>query len=156
MLAELAAANAAFAVIKTAISNGREITDCAKQIAAFTHAKDDLHQRGTKKKNSFWSKVGGKDGDDLEEFMALEQLKQKEEELKQLMIYCGRPGLHGDWVRFQVEARKRRIQEKKEAEQAREQLIEYLVYGTLAAIGLVIVAFVLFFVLTIMRDKGVI
>ena len=45
--------------------------------------------------------------------MALEELKQKEEELKQIMIYAGRPGLWADWQKFQAEARKsRRYAEK--------------------------------------------
>jgi len=156
LLAELAAANAAFAVIKQALSNGRDIASCGKQIADFTHAKDDLANRGQRKKNSFWQKVGGKDGDDLEEFMALEQLKQKEDELKQLMIYVGRPGLHGDWVRFQVEARKRRIKEKADAKKAKEHLLEIILYGVLAIVGLAVLAFIAFMIITAMRHKGVI
>ena len=55
--------------------------------------------------------------------------KQKEEELKQFMIYCGRPGLWGDWVRFQVEARKRRQQEAIDAEKAREKMMEIIGVG---------------------------
>ena len=38
-------------------------------------------------------KAKGVGGADLEEFMALEKIKQQEEELKQIMIYAGRPGL---------------------------------------------------------------
>ena len=39
------------------------------------YAKDALQSEANEKKNSFWSKVAGKDGDDLEEFMALEYIK---------------------------------------------------------------------------------
>ena len=53
MLAELAAANAAFAIIKSAVQNGRDIATCAKAIGDFTNAKDALHVRGHQKKNSF-------------------------------------------------------------------------------------------------------
>jgi len=77
MLMELAAANAAFSVIKRALSNGKEIFDCGKAVGDFVNAKDALAQKGNKKKNSFWSKVGGKDGNDLEEFMALEKFINK-------------------------------------------------------------------------------
>ena len=83
MLAELAAANAAFSVIKTAIQNGKDIASAGTAIAQFVGAKEDL-QRKTQKK-------GG--GSDLEEFMALEKLREQEEQLKQIMIYAGRPGL---------------------------------------------------------------
>ena len=108
MLEYVAAANAAYAVIRKAVENGRELTSVGKQIAAFTHATDDLAKHAHKKKNSIWSNFTGKDESDLEEFMALEEIKQKENELKQMMIYLGRPGLHSDYVRFCVEARKKR------------------------------------------------
>ena len=37
MLAELAAANAAFAVIKQCVSNGKELANVGKSISDFTH-----------------------------------------------------------------------------------------------------------------------
>lgn len=42
------------------------------------------------------------------------------------MIYLGRPGLHSDWVKFQVEARKRRQQEERERELKKKELMETL------------------------------
>ena len=54
---------------------------------------------------------------DLEEFMALEQLKKQEQELRNMMIYQGRGGMWDDWMQFQVEARK-----KREAAEAAERL----------------------------------
>ena len=35
-------------------------------------------------------------------------MKQQEEELKQMMIYAGRPGLWDDWLKFQSEAKRER------------------------------------------------
>ena len=49
MLAELAAANAAFSVIKSFVSNGRELGGCVKQISDFVFAKEQLE----KTKNAF-------------------------------------------------------------------------------------------------------
>jgi SAM-dependent MidA family methyltransferase len=46
--------------------------------------------------------------------MALEQLKQQEEHLRESMVYAGRPGMWEDWVKFQAQAARRR-REKKEA-----------------------------------------
>ncbi len=143
MLAELAAANAAFAVIKKTLQNGREIADCGKAISQFVTAKDDLQKKGTKKKNSFWRRVGGKSGDDLEEFMALEKIRQQEEQLKQVMIYCGRPGLWHDWVRFQGEARVRRQKEAQDAKKAKERLWEIIGLCVLGVVGLGVTFFVL-------------
>ena len=52
MLAELAAANAAFGVIKSFISNGKDLASCGKQISDFVFAKEQLkraHERKKKK-----------------------------------------------------------------------------------------------------------
>ena len=122
MLAELAAANAAFGVIKSFVSNGKELSGCVKQISDFVFSKEQLEKKASNKKAS-----GG--GGDLEEFMALEQIREKEEELKKIMIYLGRPGLWQDWQRFQAEARKSRRYAEKMAEKRRQELIEYAGYG---------------------------
>ena len=49
MLAELAGANAAFQVIKTAVQNGKEIASAGKAISNFVSAKEDLERKATKK-----------------------------------------------------------------------------------------------------------
>ena len=61
--------------------------------------------------------------------MALEQIREQEDQLKQIMIYAGRPGLWHDWQRFQAEARKSRRYAEKMAEKRRQELIEYAGYG---------------------------
>jgi len=119
MLAEIAAANAAFAVIKSAIQNGREIADVANKVGDYVNATEDLRKLGEKKKR--------KGNTDLEEFLHLEKLKQQEEELKQWMIYAGRPGLWSDWQRFQAEARKARL---KAIEDKKRQIRRYVEIGT--------------------------
>lgn len=119
MLAELAACNAAFSVIKTAISNGKEIADAASAVASFVGAKEDLQRKAQKK--------GG--GSDLEEFMALEKIRQQEEELKTIMIYAGRPGLWHDWQRFQAKARTARREAEIAAAARRKKIVE----GTIIA-----------------------
>ena len=122
MLAELAAANAAFSVIKSFVSNGKELTGCAKHISDFVFSKEQLEKKASKQKSK-----GG--GSDLEEFMALEQIKEKEEELKKMMIYIGRPGLWQDWQEFQAEARKSRRYQEKMRERRQAELMEYFGYG---------------------------
>ena len=120
MLAEIAAANAAFAVIKSAIQNGREIADVAHKVGDYVNATEDLRKLGEKKKR--------KGNTELEEFLHLEKLKQQEEELKQWMIYAGRPGLWSDWQRFQAEARKARL---KAIEDRKRQIRRYVEIGTI-------------------------
>ena len=140
MLAELAAANAAFGVIKSFISNGKDLASCGKQISDFVFAKEQIEKK-TKKQ-----KAKGVRTNDLEEFMALEKIKQQEEELKQIMIYVGRPGLWQDWQKFQAEARKSRRYAEKMAQRRREELIEMMGYSiafiALLAFGGMILYFV--------------
>ena len=127
MLAELAAANAAFAVIKNAVSNGRELSQYAGKIGEIVGAKEALQKKVNKKKATHQST-------DFEEFMALERVKEQEDELKQIMIYCGRPGLWNDWVRFQVEARKAR----REAEEANKKKIQWWIEVTIISVAMII------------------
>ena len=122
MLAELAAANAAFSVIKSFVSNGKELSSCGKQISDFVFAKEQIEKKASKKK------AKGLGGADLEEFMALEKIKEQEKQLKEIMIYAGRPGLWQDWQHFQAEARKSRRYAEKMAAKQKEELIQMLGY----------------------------
>jgi len=129
MLAEIAAANAAFAVIKGAIRNGKEIADVATSVGKYVNATEDLRKKGEKKKRA--------GGADLEEFMHLEKLKQQEEELKQLMIYTGRPGLWHDWIKFQAQARKDRLAAAEARKRKIEQWIEIAIIVLVCVVGTV-------------------
>jgi len=116
MLAELAIANAAFSVIKETIQNGGDILSAGQSLFNYFDAKSTIAKK---------AKEGGMKSD-LEEFMALEKLKQQEQELKQMMIYQGRGGLWDDWMAFQVEARKKREKAEAEAKVKRMKRIEAL------------------------------
>ena len=141
MLAELAAANAAFQVIKTAVQNGKEIASAGKAIANFVGAKEQLQRKAQKK--------GG--GSDLEEFMALEQIREQEEQLKQIMIYAGRPGLWGDWQRFQAKARIARREAEEAAIAKRKKIFEITVITLFFVLGLTIFGA---FVALLMHHQG--
>ena len=126
MLAELAAANAAFAVIKGALANGKDLSDLGSRVFDYFDNKAKIQAKVTEKGNR----------SDIEEFFALEKLNAQEVELRERMIYAGRPGMWGDWQKFQAAAARRR-REAKEAEikaiRARkdkmERLIEYFAIG---------------------------
>jgi hypothetical protein len=143
MLAELAAANAAFAVIKGALANGKELSALGSRVFDYFDNKAAIQEKATKK--------GG--GSDIEEFMALEQLNAQEVELRERMVYAGRPGMWGDWQKFQAAAARRR-REAKEAEikairirKARmESLVEAIAIGiaTLVLTGLLIYGIIIY------------
>ena len=141
MLAELAAANAAFSVIKQAVQNGSDIAKAGSAIAKFVGAKEDLQRKSQKKGNRA----------DLEEFMALEQIREQEEQLKQIMIYAGRPGLWGDWQKFQAKARIQRRDEEIAKAKKRKQIIEIIIITFFLILGLTIMAC---FVLLLLHSQG--
>lgn len=114
MLAELAAANAAFAVIKAALANGKELVDVGGKAIEYFNAKAAIQESATQKAGG--RPIEGRS--DLEEFMALEKLRQQEEYLRDSMIYAGRAGMWEDWVAFQAKAARARREAKEAAERA--------------------------------------
>ena len=141
MLAELAAANAAFAVIKTAVQNGKDIAAAGSAIASFVGAKEDLQRKANKRGN----------GSDLEEFMALEQIREREDELKQMMIILGRPGLWSDWQKFQAKARIARREQEEAAIRKRKKIFEITIITFFFILGLSIFGA---FVALLMHHQG--
>lgn len=143
MIAEIAAANAAFAVIKGALANGKELHQLGSRVFDYFDNKAKIQENATKKGNS----------SDLQEFMALERLKQQEEELRERMVYAGRPGMWDDWVKFQAMAARKRRESKeaaaREAVRRKESLArmtEYIAMGMAAVVlaGLIIYGIVLY------------
>ena len=146
MLAELAAANAAFAVIKQAVSNGKEIAAAGSAIAEFVGAKEKLQAKAQKKGN----------GSDLEEFMALEEIRVKQEQLREFMQLYGRAGLYNDYVSFCAEARKNRKQAKIDAEKRREKIKEIALKVILAILITALLSGVVTVLAIIAKKKGII
>lgn len=143
MLAEIAAANAAFAVIKAALKNGKELADLGGKALEYFDLKAKLQENAVQK-------AGGRPLEgrtDLEEFMALEKLRQQEEHLREQMVYAGRPGMWEDWVKFQALAARRRREAKEAAERARRLKIQKR--REIAQIVLVMLAAVLVLVMTL-------
>jgi len=118
MIAELAAFNAAYGVLKEFIGNGKDLSDCFGQIGQMTNAKEDLKARQQKNKKSLFSS-------DIEEFMALEQIAKAEQELQDFMLYHGRAGLWDDFIIFQAKARKARLEAKNAHIQKINQRVHY-------------------------------
>jgi len=106
MLAEIAAANAAFAIIKKVVENGSDIAKAGKAISDFTLNKDAAQKKVTDKHGS--NLDGSKS--DLEGFLHLDQLRQKENELRSMMQLYGRANMYPDYVKYCAEARKQRAE----------------------------------------------
>ena len=115
MLAELAACNAAFSVIKTAITNGKELYDCGDSAKKYFANKSTIAKR-----------VASKGKSDLDAFMALEKLKEQEVWLKEHMIYAGRPEMYSDWLKFQSECKKERERDARLAVLKKHNVVKML------------------------------
>jgi hypothetical protein len=138
MLLELAAANAAFAVIKEAVQNSGDLMAAGESLFKFFDNKAELQKKA--------QSSNGSDRGDLEAFMALEQIKKQEEELREMMIYQGRAGLWTDWLKFQLDAKKKREAAEREKVLKRQRIIDrikdtgmiILVVVLLGGLGLII------------------
>jgi len=136
MLAELAAANAAYATISKFIANGKEISDVLSPLKNLVGAEEELRARGNRKKGGLFSKVMGKSADDFDEFLALEEISEKRKELESLCRLYGKPGT---WDKFIAFESKMRVERKKEAEARQRQIaatIRYISWGVISMISL--------------------
>tara|TARA_R110000744_G_scaffold818_4_gene3107 strand:+ start:114 stop:548 length:435 start_codon:yes stop_codon:yes gene_type:complete len=109
MLAELAIANAAFAVIKTTLSNGRELVDAGKAVGDYFGAEKAIAKQ-----------VEAGTGDVLAAFQAKKQLQKQEEELKFMLNKQGLMGYH-NFLEFK--ANYSREQKELQKEQARQRFL---------------------------------
>jgi type I site-specific restriction-modification system R (restriction) subunit len=147
MLAEIAMANAAFGVIKSAVQNGRDLAQCGKSISDFLNAEDKVKNKAEGDKNSIFKKVMGKDTDDFESFIALDKIKEQRRQLESHMRLYGRPGLYDSWVEYQAQARKARKEAEKQRQKDREELVEAIsiFLGVVVFLGIAISGIYLFY-----------
>lgn len=145
MIAELAAANAAFGVIKEAIANGKELYEAGEALADYFGLKAQIQKRA--------HEHGYKS--DLDAFNATQQLKQYEDTLREIMIWQGRPGLWQDWLVFQKQMKESRLaqeQEEKAKKLKRKRLIQDIALGTVLTLllltGVGFIAYVMYWVAT--------
>jgi len=143
MLAEIAAANAAFSVIKAALANGKELHQLGSRVFDYFDNEAKIQEAVTKN--------GGRS--DSAEFAALEQLRAQKEHLRESMVYAGRPGMWDDWVKFQAAAARRRREQKEAAAREAlrrklqlERMAEYIAIGmaTIVLAGLMVGGFVIY------------
>lgn len=123
-IAAIKIANEAIGAVKELIGNVESIGQVGSHLTKLTDAKDELQKKA--------------DEGDLDAFMQLEEIKKQEYQIKQMMIYQGRPGLWDDWQKFQQTRRELRENERKRiaAKKARrKRLIKEWCIGIAVSIG---------------------
>jgi hypothetical protein len=142
VLAEIAAANAAFSVIKTALSNGKELFDVGEQAVSYFDNKSAL----AKKANANGNKS------ELAAFMELQKLKKQEEWLKDHMIYAGDPGMWDAWLKFQSDCKRNRERERQIALQKKMENRRFLLWWAKIVGGVAIcIPIMVFLLVTLLR-----
>ena len=149
-------ANTAFAIIKQTLENGKDISSAGSAIANFVGAEEKLQQDLHKKKNSIWTNFLGKTDNDLEEFMALESIRVKQEKLREYMQLYGRANLYKDYIQFCADARvsrkEARVKQQKRKDYIKDMALK-IILGILIATVLTGVIGVLF---VVAKKKGII
>ena len=142
ILETIAAANAAYSVIRTCIQNGRETADLMSNVGKFLTAEEELKDAVQRKKNSPLTAITGGEEGDWEEFQALEQIREQRKELESYIRLYGRAGQWDRWIAWQAEARKQRAAAKKAAALRREEMLEQIqvATGIILAITTVVVS----------------
>jgi hypothetical protein len=142
MMAEIAAANAAFTVIKTAISNGKELYACSAAAQKYFDSKSAIAKR-----------VASKGKSDIDAFMALEKIKEQEVWLKEHMVYAGRPDMYSDWLNFQSECKRKRESEARRLLAVRRTRIKMIkTFVTVIGIAIAVIPIMIYgFILMVKR-----
>lgn len=147
MIAELAAANAAFAVIKTAVQNGGDLLAAGQSLGQYFSAKTTLQNKVNDKSGK------GHNRTDLEEFLALQQLKEREAELKQLMIYSGKAGMWEEWLQYQSAQKQKRLdaerKAKAEAIRRKKKVVDWIIgvsVGVALLTGVGLIGYIFYYI----------
>lgn len=96
------AANEAIGALKEMAGHVTSVGQMGKDLTKLADAHEELEKEAA--------------NGDMEAFWALENIKKKEYEIKQMFIYAGRPGL---WEDYQTFIRNRKEMKKKAAERER-------------------------------------
>ena len=156
MLEALILANSAYGIIKKTIENGAEISRAGKAIANFVGAEDQLRQDLHKRKNSMWTNFLGKQDNDLEEFMALEEIRRKQKILAEFMQIHGRAGLYQDYLAHCSEQRRKRKEAAIAAKKRREKIEDIILKTVLAILITALLAGAMTVLVMIAKKKGII
>jgi hypothetical protein len=118
MLVEIAACNAAFAILKESISMGKDIADCAQHLGIWSEKSRDITAQAKDRKG------GGKESD-LELFMAAEKVKNQREELE-YMMRSTRLNMWQEFIAFESSQVKARRKQREKEERERVKRTEFI------------------------------
>ena len=128
-------ANDAISAIREMSSNVQSITEIGPHLSKLTDVQEELQEKA--------------DNGDMDSFFKLEEIRAQTKQVRELMIWAGRPGLLQDWDRHVRVQKERRENERKrialEKANRKQKIKEVfisisIILGTLSAIGIFIYA----------------
>lgn len=143
-IAAIQLANEAINGIKELAGHVTSVGQMGKQLTQLADAHEELEK-------------DAKDGD-MEAFWALEDIKRKEYEIKQMFIYAGRPGLWDDYqtfIRNRKELKKKQEEREKVKKLAKRKAIKNgLIYTGVLLVGCLTVGLGIWLLLIVVAMKG--
>jgi hypothetical protein len=118
MLVEIAACNAAFAILKESISMGKDIVDCAEHLGIWSEKSREIAAHAKDKK-------GSDKESDLELFMAAEKVKNQREELE-YMMRSTRLNMWQEFIAFESSQVKARRKQRELEEREKVKRTEFI------------------------------
>ena len=101
-ISAIKAANEAIGAIKEMCGNIQSVGQMGPQLTQLADSKEEIQKRAA--------------GGSMEDFFALEDIRNKEAEIKQMFIYQGRAGLWDDYQKFMQTRKELREKERQRAE----------------------------------------
>ena len=128
-ISAIKAANEAIGAIKEMCGNIQSVGQMGPQLTQLADSKEEIQKRAA-------------DGS-MEDFFALEDIRNKEAEIKQMFIYQGRAGLWDDYQKFMQNRKELREKERKRAEAKKLAKRKAIQNGFLyAAVGIAVLGVV--------------
>ena len=143
-IAAIKIANEAIGAIKEFAGHVQSVGEMGPQLTKLADAKGEIEKKA-------------KDGD-MDAFFALEDIRKKEAEIKQMFIYNGRAGLWDDYQKFITNRKQMRENEKKREEAKRlakkKAIKNALTYGAVGLFTLGVVGGAVAFILFLVSHRG--
>lgn len=140
--AALSAANVAFNGLKSMISTGREIQDCAGQLSKWASAMSDITylESKAKEKPSLWKTMRGSvEAEALEAFTAKKQADHLRSELKSYISMYWGPSHWEELIRLEGQIRKERKEQLYRKQEAIDAIMSWVIGTIFAIVGAIIV-----------------
>lgn len=137
-------ATSAFNAIKNGIAVGRDLQDMTGQLSQWGKAISDFNYAEEKSKNPPWYSFKGSDEETaLQIFAQKKKMENMRKEIKSYISLYHGPSAWEEVLAIEAKMRKQRKEELYRKEELKRKIIEWIVGLLAAAIGIVIMSFVI-------------